>query len=463
MKNKMRVILILIAFVTTLSYTSDIIPKHKLKLSVDFARFYGDEERIFVETYYSVRTDEFTYIYSNEKYIGGVNVYLTISNNGNVVEQHEWTIPSVETDSTIIQLGKTLVSLRAFFLAPGTYEIRVVTEDFNNLTRRDSLVYPLQLDPIPSDRDAISDIELCSSIRQIPTDEKNVFYKNTLEVVPNPSLLYGTGLPIIYYYFEAYNLTQDKSTNEYIVKVSLIDAFSNQVFNQEKTKKRVNNSSVEIGTINTTSLKAGTYLLRAEIIDTVKNTVARSMKRVFIYKPSKVDSVVTLETGDVVSSEYAVMNHEEILTEFETASYIASNEEKTLFSLATDINAKRKFIYDFWKRRDIDPMTSENEFKIEYQKRVAYANDNFTSSFRKGWNTDRGRVYIIYGPPDDIERYPSSYDAEPYEIWNYNSLQGGVIFIFIDRTGQGDYRLVHSNHRNELQDENWYNKVKKAR
>lgn len=462
MKKNLILIFSLLLIVSDLF--SDVLqPKQKLQLDIDFARFFGDEERVFLELYYSVRTDEITYILENGKYIGGVNVFLKIFDGEKVLEAQEWTVPSVEVDSSLITIGKTLVGLRAFFLKPGNYQMSVVTVDFNDSTRIDSMIYPLQINMIPSDRDAISDIELCSSIRQIPKDVNNIFYKNTLEVIPNPSLLYGDGLPIIYYYFEAYNLLKDSRTTNYLVRTSIIDAYGKEIQKSEKFKNRINNSSVEVGSVNTTKFKSGTYVFKAEIGDTLKKTSAVALKRFYIFKPSKTDSLISLSSGVFVSGEYAVMTAEEIKSEFDYATYISTDEEKKQFNSLTDLDAKRKFLYDFWKKRDLNPTTPENEFKIEYMRRVEFANDNFSGSFKKGFSTDRGRVYIVYGPPDDIERYPSSYDAEPYEIWNYNSLQNGVIFIFIDRTGQGDYRLVHSNHRNELQDEAWYNKIKKAR
>jgi hypothetical protein len=74
---------------------------------------------------------------------------------------------------------------------------------------------------------------------------------------------------------------------------------------------------------------------------------------------------------------------------------------------------------------------------------------------KEGWQTDRGRVYILYAEPDEIERFPNSGDSKPYEIWHYNQIESGVIFVFIDRNGFGDYQLVHSTKRGELQDESW--------
>jgi hypothetical protein len=74
---------------------------------------------------------------------------------------------------------------------------------------------------------------------------------------------------------------------------------------------------------------------------------------------------------------------------------------------------------------------------------------------REGYRTDRGRVYIVYGPPDDIERHPNESDTKPYEIWTYNSIQGGVEFDFLQKVQGSDYELVNSTVRSELHDDTW--------
>jgi len=119
------------------------------------------------------------------------------------------------------------------------------------------------------------------------------------------------------------------------------------------------------------------------------------------------------------------------------------------------VDAKRKLLYEFWNRRDDDPSTPGNLRKSEYFKRVDYSNEHFRNAFRDGWKTDRGRVFIVYGPPDEVERHTNEVDTKPYEVWTYNSIQGGVEFVFGDRSGFSDYVLLHSTHRDELHDENW--------
>ncbi len=78
---------------------------------------------------------------------------------------------------------------------------------------------------------------------------------------------------------------------------------------------------------------------------------------------------------------------------------------------------------------------------------------------KEGWKTDRGRVYIMYGEPNEIERYPNQTQTRPYEIWSYYDLEGGVRFVFGDITGFADYQLLHSTKRGELRDQYWERRI----
>jgi hypothetical protein len=88
-------------------------------------------------------------------------------------------------------------------------------------------------------------------------------------------------------------------------------------------------------------------------------------------------------------------------------------------------------------------------------RRVAHANQNYKVQNKEGWRTDRGRVYILYGEPDQITREPGAAGSKPYQTWSYFNIEKGVEFVFVDRLGNSDYQLVHSTKRGELQDEDW--------
>lgn len=138
-------------------------------------------------------------------------------------------------------------------------------------------------------------------------------------------------------------------------------------------------------------------------------------------------------------------------------TYIITDEEKKAFKqLATD-DERQSFIEQFWFRRDPTPDTEENEFKEEHYRRMAYANERFASGI-PGWKTDRGRIYIVYGPADEVESHPSggSYNRPieegggetstyPFEIWRYRYIEGignDVLIEFVDPTMSGEYRMT---------------------
>jgi GWxTD domain-containing protein len=141
----------------------------------------------------------------------------------------------------------------------------------------------------------------------------------------------------------------------------------------------------------------------------------------------------------------------------EDVTYIITDEERKAFKgLQTD-EERQSFVEQFWLRRDPTPDTEENEFKEEHYRRIAYANDHYASGI-PGWKTDRGRIYITYGPPDEIDSHPSGGTYErpmeegggetstyPFEDWRYRYIEGignNVNIEFVDPTMSGEYHMT---------------------
>ncbi len=123
---------------------------------------------------------------------------------------------------------------------------------------------------------------------------------------------------------------------------------------------------------------------------------------------------------------------------FSKVRFTIISEERKLF-LELPSSEREKFKEEFWKKRDPDPETEENEFKIEYYNRIAYANRHFIGGGRAGYLQDRGRIYILFGPPTQILRYPGR--TPPYEVWLY----GTFPVTFINRYSSGTYELETTN------------------
>jgi GWxTD domain-containing protein len=233
------------------------------------------------------------------------------------------------------------------------------------------------------------------------------------------------------------------------VKTVVYDAVGKEIISREKPRKRVSESNVLVDNIVVGKLRTGTYSVILAVLDTSGKVLTSTGKKFYVYNSTLgIDSTLVASKAALLANEYATMSEEDIDKEFEWARYAAMDEEKDQYKELKGVDAKRKFLSDWWRRRPLG-------FKEEYLQRVGYANTALRVMGREGYKTDRGRVYIVYGPPDDYDRHPSDPDSRPYEVWSYNSIQGGVIFAFVLRQSGGDYELVHSTHRNELHDENW--------
>lgn len=128
--------------------------------------------------------------------------------------------------------------------------------------------------------------------------------------------------------------------------------------------------------------------------------------------------------------------------------YIIADEERTAYQRLTTDDEREKFMEQFWLRRDPTPRTAKNEYRDEHYRRIAYANERFEMvSDKLGWQSDRGRIYILYGPPDEIEVRPdgSPQIRYPFEFWRYRNVEDigkDLCITFIDRTKRDDYRIV---------------------
>ena len=141
----------------------------------------------------------------------------------------------------------------------------------------------------------------------------------------------------------------------------------------------------------------------------------------------------------------------------EEVPYIITSEERASFRKLSTDDEREQFIEAFWERRSPNPGSPENEFKEEYYRRIAYANEHYASGI-PGWKTDRGRIYIMYGPADEIDSHPSGGTYErppeegggetatyPFEQWRYRYIDGigtNIILEFVDPTMTGEYRLT---------------------
>jgi GWxTD domain-containing protein len=445
--------------ISVLSFITFLYPQN-INFEFDYAQFGYDSVSNYVEFYYSFNQNGFIVTSTDTgNFVQGlIDIEISDSATGNVIVSKHWMVTNEITDT--INISKSLIGLFGFIIDKGSYLINVSGSDAVNASNKKTIPEFLAVKPFLNDSTALSDVQLASNIIPNTDNTESIFYKNTYEVMPLPASVGGEMQPVVFYYLELYNLQNQNAVNDFKLNEIILNSRGQLVnFKSKKINKSVD-TRVEVGLVKAHKLPTDTYTLRIDLIDSVANYGVSSSKRFFIYNPSVVaPDTLSVTVSPVLSTTFGAMSVEELDDLFNKSKYIATNPEIDKYKALSTEEAKREFIYNFWKARDENPSDDRNENYMSYIKRVSESDTRFTAMGRQGWKSDRGRVYIIYGEPSEIERHPNETNTRPYEIWKYESLEGGVYFIFGDITGFNDYQLLHSTKRGEIRDEYWQRRI----
>jgi len=428
----------------------------------DYAQFGYDSTSNYVEFYYSFNQSSLK-VGSENSHINQealLKIFIKNIQTNDTLVFNKWQLK--HDIDTSINSNQVLVGTLGFILPQGNYSCIVNGSDLHDQTMSKEIPEQLKVIPLLSGSLSISDIQLASKMIQGSENTNSIFYKNTFEVIPNPNVLFGENQPALFFYSELYNLL---SPNLKSVNLKLNQAIYNSKGKlvKEKSKYFLRNTAtrVEVGSQILSNFPTDTYTLVLALIDSTGNTGVSTAKKFYVYNPNiiVVDTFETSSTS-VLASAFGIMSEEELDDLFLKSKYIASKTEIEKYEKLSNEDGKREFMFEFWKNKDVNNETNENDFYKVYLQRVQTANERYSRMGREGWKTDRGRAYLIYGEPSEVERYPNQSEAKPYEIWHYNDLEGGVYFIFADLTGFLDYVLVTSTKRGEIRDDNWYNRIR---
>jgi GWxTD domain-containing protein len=326
-------------------------------------------------------------------------------------------------------------------LMSGDYLLRLLVRDRHDPSRRDSLSIRLPVRAFSTTAPVLSDVELASVIRQ--GNKGGIFYKNTLDVVPNVGGMFSEDQQC-YYYAEAYNMLANADTGEFIVRTNVYDAVGKEIISRERPRKRAGESSVIIDHLSVKNPYSAP-IHSCFLLGDGKSLI--QWAELFVQPTLGVDSTLLASASSMPMPQYMAMDESELDREFQWARYVCGRREGAIWS-AEGVDAKRKFLSDFWRQEG-----SRRTGRVPCACRTRQ--HELPGAVTRSYRTDRGRVLVMYGQPDDVERHPNETETRPYEIWSYNNIQGGVIFVFVLRNAAGDYELVHSTHRNELHDEGW--------
>ena len=446
--------IVIIVFFPTILFSQ------KINFEFDYAQFGYDTLSNYIEFYYSFDQIGLTFIDTDSSdYVGGIlHIEITDSASLEKIIDKQWIVNSEVSDT--MQLNRNLIGILGFILEEGTYKANITGSDANDSTNFRTISEFLFVRPFIKSSIAISDIQLASNIIPGSENTTSIFYKNTFEVTPLPAAFCGENQPILFYYTEIYNVNSSQFKDDLRIDEMVFNSKGQLISSKTKRINKSVDSRVEVGKQNVYKFPTDTYTLVINVIDSLANYGVLSSKKFFVYNPS-VEPIDTFQVtvSPVLSTTFGAMSEEELDDLFAKSVYIASEGEKDKYEALATVEAKREFTYTFWKARDENPSDDKNQYFQDYLKRISEANERYTAAKKDGWKTDRGRVYLIYGPPSELERYPNQNETKPYEIWKYESLEGGVVFVFGDVTGFNDYQLLHSTKRGEMRDDYWARKI----
>lgn len=436
--------------------------QNKLDFEFDYAQFSYDSTSNFVEFYYSFNPASLQLDKQNPQ--SGLEALLKIfiqdSIKGDTIVNNQWMIKHEIIDTSSMG-NQILVGTLGFVLPKGSFICKISGSDLNNKDNFRTIAEHINVKPFLLNYMSISDIQLASKMIQGSENTSSIFYKNTYEIMPIPNLVFGNLQPALFFYTELYNLQSPNIKSEKLKMNEVIYNSRGKVL-KEKTKviSKNTNTRVEVGSFILSTYPTDTYTIAIALIDSLGNVASTTAKKFFVYNPNiQVVDTFQSSTTSVISSMFGTMSEEELDDLYEKSKYIATPLEIEKYKKLNNLEGKRSFTNEFWKSKDDNPATPENEFFKSYLQRIDICNQKYQSMGKPGWKTDRGRVYLLYGEPTEIERYPNQLETRPYEIWTYTGLEGGVYFVFADLTGFSDYMLVHSTKRGELRDDNWSRRI----
>ncbi|MBI1939822.1 MAG: GWxTD domain-containing protein [Ignavibacteriales bacterium] len=435
--------------------------QNELKFEFDYARFKYDSTLAYLEFYYELNSQGMLFSETEKGKIAEAIIHIEVKNvtADSLYINKKWKIQQEQKDTVLNSNEKNLVGVMGFTIPEGNYVVNINAYDSKNpelkkiISEKLSVVFPTE------DKYTVSDIQLASNIKA-EGDPSSIFYKNTLEIIPNPTMLYSVSNPVVFYYAELYKLNLSDDTTKFTLQKLIYNSSGVSVYKKSKILKQDSNSVVEYGLINMSKYPSDSYNIVLSLIDNKTNQAFISSKRFFLYNPNIVDTAGGhLAGSEVLGSTFGIMTIEECDRMFLEAKYIATQSEIDRYKSLDSLNAKRNFLLNFWKGRDLDISTTQNEFQIDYMRRAEYANQHFKHANKEGFLSDRGRIYITYGEPDQRDIYPNESNLKPYEVWFYNQIEGGVSFVFGDISGFGNYELLHSTKRGEVSDINYMQRL----
>jgi GWxTD domain-containing protein len=421
---------------------------------------FNSPEGPYIETYLTVAGNSVKYVRTLDgKFQATVNILMTFKQNNQIKAFKKYELNSPEISDTNA-VNYEFLDEQRFQLPNGTYDFELQISDKNKSAEPVPFTQSVVVD-FPADKPVFSGIQLVKSY--IKSDTEKIVTKSGYDLIPYIYNFYPGNESKMIFYAELYNMDKVITAGEKYILRYFIESFETNITMTAfaRTKKEISKPvGVILSEFNIESLATGNYNLVFEARNGQNEVVAT--KKIFFQRsnPHGQLSFTDLITENSSNTFANKITSKDSLKEFISSTYpISSGIEKAYIKdvlKTASITDMQNYFYGFWLRRnEVDPQQAW----LAYKEQVKIADFNFKTPVKKGYQTDRGRVFLEYGPPNTRSERPSEPSTYPYEIWHYYSMKNNqtnrkFVFYSPDMV-TNDYFLLHSDAQGEIHNYSW--------
>jgi GWxTD domain-containing protein len=427
---------------------------------LNYVIFKSPENGPYIETYLSVSGESVVYKL-NEKnlYQAAIEVTFIFKKDENIHDFDKYVLFSPELEDTS-SIAFNFLDQQRYFIPEGNYDLEIIISDRNAGKKPYTAIQPVSI-WFEKDKPNFSGIELIESVSL--AEDESIVTKSGYNIIPLVHNFYPATNNKLSFYAELYELEDYLGADDkFLCSCSIISFETGIALKDYTSYQRMDAKNIIpiLKEYDITSLPSGNYKLQIEARDKENNLIAATHLFFQRSNPDISFSVDQLASVNVENTFAGQINSADTLDEFiRCLAPRATELEKTFIYKQlenADMRTKQQFLYNFWQTRNpADPL---GEW-MEYYELVIIVNAAYKTQIHKGYETDRGRVYLQYGPPNIIsESYnePSSY---PFEIWQYYQLPGGqrnkrFVFYTTDLI-TNSFKLLHSDAIGEVYNHKW--------
>ena len=457
----MRTLIILLFF-------SLFVSAKKTSLYISVSEFLTDQRQSYVELYFGIDNYSLDYIKNEAGFSGGLEVTVSVFQAGKIITGDRFRILSPEYQDTST-LNQILFHQESILLEEGSYEMQLQIVDINDTTERYEFSRNIVL-TLKKDEADYSQIVFLESFKPASEAPKNSYIRSgyaLLPIVSNGTPYFPESSEQLSFYNELYNLDKALGADaKFLLRYYIQDeSTGNKLNNYAGFVKSTASPVVPIlNAFNIEKLPSGNYNLVIEALDQKGEQVLEH--KTFFYRKNSEGEVLpgSFDAEDFTGSFVDFIGNLDSVYKFVEYLYPISSEREqnsqdVLLAEADEQKLKQYFLA-FWRNRK--PLAPEQAWKI-YHRKVKDANRLFSSGLRLGYKTDRGRVWLTYGKPDQRERRDMEPNMPAYIIWQYNRIQSDFaitqnnkMFVFGEfEPSTQEFQLIHSTAIGELQSRDW--------